>query len=147
MSSETLPAESLPAETLLAESLPATSPALDSETISRLHDLQRRVGPTQDVLGDLSRIYSEDSRRYLEELRVAIVGADDEGIGRLVHTLKGASLGVGAASVSHMCAAWEEEPPPEPLAALERLSALVVVALEELHKQASEPAGTIPNDG
>ena len=82
---------------------PVTGPVLDPETMQRLEELQKLVGNAQDVLGDLARIFAADSVRYLAELHDAVEAADGEAIGRLVHTLKGAALSVGAQRVSSFC--------------------------------------------
>ncbi len=111
-----------------------STPVLDPVTLERLRALQTSVGSSAKVLEELSDIFARDSLTYLEALAIALKAGDIEQGRRLLHTLKGAALSVGAAQVAERCRQLEEV---EPLAApetAEELRGVVGAALEALRE-------------
>jgi len=77
-------------------------PVLDPVTIERLMSLQSSLA-SEDVIGELTRIFTRDARRYLAEVSAAIAKGELEPAADGLHALKGASLSVGASQVAWLC--------------------------------------------
>ena len=111
---------------------------LDPATLERLRVLQQSVGSSARVLEELSEIFARDSRTYLDALAAALGAGDEEESRRLLHTLKGAALGVGAAQVAERSRELEETEPLPDASVTEDLGRLVDTALEALHAAQAE---------
>ena len=109
-----------------------TDPVLDPATLERLNALQAAVGEQEQVVAELTNIFRRDSAIYLEKLKIAAVAPDGEEARRLVHTLKGAALGVGASRVAARCALAEAEGSTQSDTTRQELEALVAEALQAL---------------
>lgn len=78
-------------------------PVLDGPTAERLLHLARTVAQKdENVIVELVRIYERDAARYLSALDAALALSDIDTASREIHALKGASLSIGAARVSHI---------------------------------------------
>jgi two-component system sensor histidine kinase/response regulator len=80
-------------------------PVLDMEVIGRLRALGRSAG--EDLIGQLTQIFIEDSEVAIGELNGAVVVGDADIIVRTAHALSGASANVGATELSRLFATLE----------------------------------------
>jgi len=87
---------------------PSTLPALDSETVARWRKLAARTNPA--LLAEIFNTYLAETPQMLELLRQASVQHRVERVRSEAHTLRGASLNLGALRIADVCARLEEEP-------------------------------------
>ena len=111
--------------------------ALDMEVVEHLRRLGESVG--EDLIGQLTLIFVEDSEVAISALREALGDGDTAAVVRLTHALNGASANLGATDLSRMFAALERiavaggplEPAP-PIDAIETEFGRVRSALRSL---------------
>ena len=79
-------------------------PLLDT---NRLADVER-IASTPDFLSQLLRGFRDDVELLLRKLDAAIASGQSSVIGDVLHSIKGASVGIGATQLAARCAALEE---------------------------------------
>ena len=98
-----------PADT--TESDAASSPKLvipeqlDRQVIEQLSAL--RNGRGRDVLGQVVKVFLEETPKLLERLRESVSTAELDKVGKLAHSLKSASGNLGAIQLVQLCASIE----------------------------------------
>jgi CheY-like chemotaxis protein/HPt (histidine-containing phosphotransfer) domain-containing protein len=83
---------------------PELPPALDPQALGRLRDLAG--DPAR--LGQLLGAYARQGRELVAQLHQTLEARTAQALGRAAHTLKGASLNVGANPLAGLCARLEE---------------------------------------
>lgn len=81
---------------------------LDPLTVERLRGLQESI-TTEDVIAELTAIFTRDSALYLQGVRDHLAAGEREKAADGLHALKGASLSVGAQRVADRCKALEDD--------------------------------------
>lgn len=71
--------------------------------------LQRRLGGGHDRAGRVLVAFLEDFETWIEEADLALRASDERRLRELVHSLKGAASGVGAARILQSSAALDNE--------------------------------------
>jgi TMAO reductase system sensor TorS len=79
----------------------APAASLDSQVLEGLRKLEQTGKPS--LVARVARAYLDDAPVRLEALRIAAEAADAQGIRLAAHTLKSASLNVGASAVGELC--------------------------------------------
>lgn len=85
---------------------------MDKEVLDRaaLDTLRELDDPgNSDVFREVIGLYLDDAPQYLDGARAAIASHDCEALHRAVHSLKGSSRYVGAASLAALCHELESE--------------------------------------
>lgn len=80
-------------------------PVLDMEVIGRLRRLGESAG--EDLIGQLTLIFVEDSEAAIIALREAVGAGDAAEVVRTAHALSGASVNLGATDLARMFASLE----------------------------------------
>jgi HPt (histidine-containing phosphotransfer) domain-containing protein len=86
----------------------STLAVLDSETVARWKTLAARTNPS--LLAEIFSTYLAETPQLLELVRQAAVQHRVERVRSEAHTLRGASLNLGALRIADVCARLEEEP-------------------------------------
>ena len=85
-------------------------PVLDIAVVARLQELATQVArPGEDILGDLFRLFWQDSEKRLEAIRTALNEDRTLEASRAAHALKGAAGNVGAVEVMALAGSLERE--------------------------------------
>ena len=77
-----------------------SSPVLDGQAVASL----RRLGALERIVA----VFLETTPSQLNQVRQALAGEDREGLGRLVHSLKGSAAYLGAIEMMQRCKELEE---------------------------------------
>lgn len=112
----------------------AHTPQLNPAQLDMLRPLRNGT-----LLPKVLAAYRDEARTQLERLHVAVGGADLAQVVAIAHSLKSASLNVGAEAMGARCAAIEHGArsgtlPPHPAACAE-LDALYAALLPELERE------------
>jgi len=81
---------------------------LDPRTLAGIRPMRKPGAP--DLLAKVAAIYASNSRVLVDDIKSSLLGNDQTGLLRAVHTLKSSSANVGATGLAELCREIEALP-------------------------------------
>jgi HPt (histidine-containing phosphotransfer) domain-containing protein len=114
-----------------------------TESWSRNEALER-IGGDEQLLGDLCKIFLDESPKLMAKLRQAIADGDYDGLMRAAHSLKGESSYLGAGGASQSARQLEEMGRNRDLSHADSTLAELEREISSLHDELKDLAGAQP---